>query len=125
MDKIVDHLFVFKGDGVIEDFPGNYTDYKVYEDSKPAEENTAVKNTDSRIKSDNKSKLSFKEKKEFDNIEGDIEALTTQKSAIEAKFLDAALSVEEINELSAKLQEINQKIDQKEGRWFELSSMLE
>ncbi len=125
MDKIVDHLFVFKGDGVIEDFPGNYTDYKVYEDSKPAEENTAVKNTDSRIKSDNKSKLSFKEKKEFDNIEGDIEALTTQKSAIEAKFLDAALSVEEINELSLKLQEISKKIDQKEGRWFELSSMLE
>ncbi|MDO9274179.1 MAG: ABC transporter C-terminal domain-containing protein, partial [Lutibacter sp.] len=64
-------------------------------------------------------------KKEFDNIEGDIEALTAQKSAIEAKFLDTTLSVEEINELSAKLQEINQKIDQKEGRWFELSSMLE
>ena len=125
MDKILYHLFVFKGDGVIEDFPGNYTDYKVYEDSKPAEENTAAKNTDSRSKTANKSKLSFKEKKEFDNIEGEIEALTTQKSDIEAKFLDASLSVEEINELSLKLQEINQKIDQKEGRWFELSSMLE
>jgi ATP-binding cassette subfamily F protein uup len=129
MDKITDHLFVFKGDGVIEDFPGNYTDYKVYEDSKPAEENTSTKNTGSRTKTtnktDNKAKLSFKEKKEFDNIEGEIEALTTQKSDIEAKFLDAALSVEEINELSLKLQEINKKIDQKEGRWFELSSMLE
>lgn len=129
MDKIVDHLFVFKGDGVIEDFPGNYTDYKVYEDSKPAEDNTATKNTDSRTKTanktDNKAKLSFKEKKEFDHIEGEIEALTTQKSDIEAKFLDASLSVDEINELSLKLQEISKKIDQKEGRWFELSSMLE
>lgn len=125
MDKIVDHLFVFQGDGLIIDFPGNYTDYKVYEDSKPAEENTSTKNTDTRSKPANKSKLSFKEKKEFNNIEGEIEALTTQKSDIEAKFLKAALSVEEINELSLKLQEINKKIDQKEGRWFELSSMLE
>jgi len=125
MDKIVDHLFVFQGDGVIVDFPGNYTDYKVYEDSKPAEENTSTKNTDTRSKPANKTKLSFKEKKEFNNIEGEIEALTIQKSDIEAKFLEAALSVEEINELSLKLQEINKKIDQKEGRWFELSSMLE
>jgi len=125
MDKIVDHLFVFKGDGDIVDFPGNYTDYKFYEDSKPAEENTSTKNIDTRSKPANKAKLSFKEKKEFNNIEGEIEALTIQKSDIEAKFLEAALSVEEINELSLKLQEINQKIDQKEGRWFELSSMLE
>ncbi|HEY9169564.1 MAG TPA: ABC-F family ATP-binding cassette domain-containing protein [Lutibacter sp.] len=125
MDKIVDHLFVFKGDGVIEDFPGNYTDYKVYEDSKPVEENTTPKSVDSRNKITNKSKLSFKEKKEYDSLEGEIESLTKQKSDIEARFLDTTLSGEEINELSIKLQEINQKIDQKEERWFELSSMLE
>ena len=125
MDKIVDHLFVFKGDGVIEDFPGNYTDYKVYEDSKPAEENTATKNTDSRSKPASKAKLSFKEKKEYDSLEADIESLTTKKSDIETKFLDTTLSVEEINELSLKLQEINEKIERKEARWFELSSMLE
>ena len=125
MDKIVDHLFVFKGDGVIEDFPGNYTDYKVYEDSKPAEENTATKNTDSRSKPASKAKLSFKEKKEYDSLEGDIESLTTKKKDIETKFLDTTLSVEEINELSLKLQEINEKIERKEARWFELSSMLE
>jgi ATP-binding cassette subfamily F protein uup len=125
MDKIVDHLFVFKGDGVIEDFPGNYTDYKVYEDSKPAEENTATKNTDSRSKPASKAKLSFKEKKEYDSLEGDIESLTKKKSDIETKFLDTTLSVEEINELSLKLQEINEKIERKEARWFELSSMLE
>ncbi|MHB1147808.1 MAG: ABC transporter C-terminal domain-containing protein, partial [Lutibacter sp.] len=80
---------------------------------------------DSRSKEANKTKLSFKEKKEYDNIEGEIEALTTQKNDIEAKFLVTTLSVEEINGLSVKLQEINEKIDRKEGRWFELSSMLE
>jgi ATP-binding cassette subfamily F protein uup len=97
----------------------------VYEDSKPAEENTATKNTDSRSKPASKAKLSFKEKKEYDSLEGDIESLTKKKSDIETKFLDTTLSVEEINELSLKLQEINEKIERKEARWFELSSMLE
>ena len=128
MDKIVDHLFVFRGDGVVEDFPGNYSDFRVYEDSKPKEikqNNTAEKKTDTREKSTTKVKLTFKEKKEFNSIESDIEALNTEKSTIEAKFLDGSLSGEEINELSIKLQEITTNIDKKEERWFELSSKLE
>lgn len=126
MDKIVDHLFIFKGEGQVEDFPGNYSDFRAYEDSSTKEESntTTPKKTDSRVKT-NKVKLSFKEKKEYDSIEGDIAALEKQKVSIEASFLDPALSGEEINDLSIKLKEINEQIDYKEGRWFELSAKLE
>ena len=128
MDKIVDHLFVFKGDGVIEDFPGNYTDYRVYEDSKPKDEEPNVcpeKSNDTRPKSENKAKLSYKEKMEFETIEGDIEKLTLTKKQIEANFLDGTLTGDEINKLAVQLQEISKKIEEKEERWFELSSKLE
>ena len=77
------------------------------------------------VKTTTKAKLTYKEKKEFDGIEGEIEALNTKKTTIEAKFLDGSLSGEEINELSIKLQEIATEIDKKEERWFELSSKLE
>lgn len=126
MDKIVDHLFVFRGDGVVEDFPGNYSDYRTYEDSKPKEETATVKKIETPVKqTTNKAKLSYKEKKEYDGIEAEIEKLNTEKSTIEAKFLDASLSGDAINELSIKLEEIAKLIDAKEERWFELSSMLE
>ena len=127
MDKIVDHLFVFRGDGVVEDFPGNYSDFRAYEDSKPKEETPEIKKIEptAPIKTATKAKLTYKEKKEFDTIEGEIEKLNNEKKSIEAKFLDGSLSGEEINELSIKLQEIATEIDNKEERWFELSSKLE
>ncbi|WP_372745394.1 ABC-F family ATP-binding cassette domain-containing protein, partial [Lutibacter sp.] len=108
MDKIVDHLFVFRGDGVVEDFPGNYSDFRAYEDSKPKEEEPIVieKATDTRIKAEPKVKLTYKEKMEFDAIESDIEKLQQQKTAIETKFLDGSLDGEAINKLSVELQEI-------------------
>ncbi|WP_456421019.1 ABC-F family ATP-binding cassette domain-containing protein [Lutibacter sp.] len=125
MDKVVDHLFVFRGNAVIEDFPGNYSDYRAYEDSKPKEHSTQIQKVDSRINTSTKVKLSFKEKKEFDAIENEIEILNTQKKEIETLFLEGSISGKEINELSIKLQEINILIDEKENRWFELSSKLE
>ena len=127
MDKIVDHLFIFRGDGVVEDFPGNYSDFRAYEDSKPKEEEIVVieKVADTRVKSEPKVKLSYKEKMEFDAIEGDIAKLHQQKEAIEAKFLDGSLVGDAINEQSIKLQEISNAIDKKEERWFELSSKME
>ncbi|SNR39633.1 ATP-binding cassette, subfamily F, uup [Lutibacter agarilyticus] len=126
MDKIVDHLFVFRGDGVVEDFPGNYSDFRVYEDSKPKEQAVIIKQLETKEKPvTNKAKLSYKEKKEYDGIEGEIEKLNKKKSEIETQFLDASLSGEEINELSIKLKEISESIDKKEERWFELSSKLE
>ena len=127
MDKIVDHLFVFRGNGVIEDFPGNYSDFRAYEDSKPKEEPIENKKIEPAVtvKTTTKAKLTYKEKKEFDSIEDKIAALNTEKGSIEAKFLDDSLSGEEINELSVKLKEIATEIDEKEERWFELSSKLE
>ena len=127
MDKIVDHLFIFRGDGIVEDFPGNYSDFRAYEDSKPKEEETIVieKPAATVQKVVSKVKLSYKEKMEFDSIEGEIEVLQTQKSEVETQFLDTSLSGDEINKLSVKLQEINAKIDKKEERWFDLSSKLE
>jgi len=127
MDKIVDHLFVFRGDGVVEDFPGNYSDFRAYEDSKPKEVAVEDKKIEPSVpvKTTTKAKLTYKEKKEFDGIEDEIAALNSEKTAIESKFLDGSLSGEEINELSIKLQEIATEIDAKEERWFELSSKLE
>ncbi|WP_457610067.1 ABC-F family ATP-binding cassette domain-containing protein [Lutibacter sp.] len=125
MDKIVDHLFVFRGNGEVEDFPGNYSDYRAYEDSKPKATNTTIKKVDTREKTTTKAKLSFKEQKEFDTIEGEIEKLTAKKEEIEAKFIDGSVVGKDINVLSVKLQEINILIDKKEERWFELSSKLE
>lgn len=125
MDKIVDHLFVFRGEGEVEDFPGNYSDYRVYEDSKPKEEVVTIKPIEAVEKTSEKTKLSYKEKKEFDTIESDIEILHAQKKIVETAFLDTTLSGDEINDLSIKLQDINNKIDKKEERWFELSSKLE
>ncbi|AMC11346.1 ABC transporter [Lutibacter profundi] len=124
MDKIVDHLFIFRGEGKIEDFPGNYSDYRAYEDSKPKEHSTQTQKVDSRVNTSTKIKLSFKEKKELEAIESVIEKLITEKKEIETKFLEEAITGTEINELSVELQKINTLIDKNEERWFELSAKI-
>ena len=116
---------VVRGEGVIEDFPGNYTDFRVYEDSNKREDNISSKRTDTRDKKSSQTKLSFNEKKEYDSIESEIDLLETHKNEIETLFAGGTLSGEDINELSIKLQEIKTAITQKEERWFELSSKLE
>ncbi|MBD0823857.1 ABC-F family ATP-binding cassette domain-containing protein [Aestuariibaculum marinum] len=126
MDKVVDHLLVFKGDGVIEDFPGNYTDYRVYEDSQPAEPTvTEDKKEKKSWKQNEASKLSYNEEKELKNIESKLNSLAYDKKEMEAKFNNPDLTQDEINELSLKLQDIIDAIEAKEERWFELSSKLE
>ncbi len=125
MDKIVDHLFIFRGDAIIEDFPGNYSDYRTYEDSKPKEESLNIPKIDNRKNFTKKVTLSFKEKKEYDAIERKIEKLNIQKNEIEALFLEGDVSGDEINKLSIKLQEISILIEKKEERWFELEAKLE
>ncbi|WP_149304808.1 ABC-F family ATP-binding cassette domain-containing protein [Pareuzebyella sediminis] len=132
MDKIVDHLFVFRGNTVIEDFPGNYSDYRAYEDSKIAEvriekasnkeknsQSAKVQNPDSR------SKLSYLEQKEYRNLERDIQNLELKKKKLQQKFADDSLTGTEIDQLSIDLQEIINSIDSKTERWFELSALLE
>ncbi len=128
MDKIVDHLFIFKGNGVIQDFPGNYTDYRVYENSKEPE----TKNTENEEpkakktwKKDSKGGLSFNEQKEFNKIERDLKKLELQKKEIEDLFAEGTLETEKINSESQKLQEIIKQIEENEMRWFELSELME
>ena len=126
MDKIIDHLFVFRGDGIIEDFPGNYSDFRTYEDSKSLEPKTDSKSNDKKNwKKDNNAKLSYNEQKEYKNIESKLKTLEFDKKEMESKFNDPALTQEEINELSNKLQLLISEIEVKEERWFELSDKLE
>ncbi len=128
MDKIVDHLFVFRGNAHIEDFPGNYSDYRTYEDSMEqdlrAEKQKAVEIKSSkpeRTDSQKEKKLSFLEQKEFKQLEKDIEKLEAKKEALQHKFTDTSLSGEEITELSIQLSDIEASIEKKTERWFELS----
>ncbi|TBN03584.1 ABC transporter ATP-binding protein [Hyunsoonleella flava] len=126
MDKIVDHLFVFKGEGVIDDFPGNYSDYRTYEDSQPViAKTTEDKKEKQSWKKNEASKLSFNEEKELRNIESKLNALAFDKKELENKFNNPDLTQEEINTLSEELQHIIEMIESKEERWFELSAKLE
>ena len=131
MDKIVDHLFVFKGDGVIEDFPGNYSDYRIYENSKLAEEKESKGSTSGKPsktswkEKDEARKLTYLEQKEHKSLEKEIQKLEEQKEALQLKFSNPDLTGEEINLLSIELGELTEAIEQKTERWFELSSILE
>ncbi len=126
MDKIVDHLFVFRGDGEIEDFPGNYSDFRAYEDSADVaqkEENKAEKKD---WKQNNPiGNLSFNEQKEYQKIEKEIKELESQKVAIEQLFSDGKVADEDIEQKAKELEAIIQKIETKEERWFELSAKIE
>ena len=126
MDKVVDHLFVFEGEGVITDFPGNYTDYRVYEDSQPIVSNASEeKKEKTSWKQNDDKKLSYNEEKELNNIESKLKSLAFDKKELENKFNNPELSQDDINKLSEKLQKIIDTIEEKELRWFELSSKLE
>ena len=121
MDKVVDHIFVFDDGGNISDFPGNYTDYRIYEDSLPAQEIIKEKKIDTRVKSTTIGKLSYNENREFKQLEKDITRLTKEKLIIEKQFLDNKFEDKDVNEASQKLHKLNTTIDEKEERWLELS----
>ena len=129
MDKIVDHLFVFQGEGVIEDFPGNYSDYRVYEDSK-IEEKNATHSAEKKVKKEwketpKKAVLTFDEQKEFKKLEKEIEKIELEKEGIQNRFSIENLESQKIEELSINLGKLDQKLDQKTTRWFELSALHE
>ena len=124
MDKIVDHLFVFRGNGEIEDFPGNYSDFRTYEDSKPPEKNPEKIKPISE-KTVTIVKMSYQEKKEFESIESEMADLGNRKSTIEALFVNQEVPKEDISTLSVELQQINHQIEQLEERWLELSLKME
>lgn len=133
MDKVVDHLLVFKGDGVIDDFPGNYTQYRDYlelkdieESKKKSESNPSAcdgvseKNTWGGVK---KRKLSFKEKNELETLESEISSLEAEKKEIENALCSGTLSVDELVEKSKRLPFLEEELELKSLRWFELSEI--
>ena len=127
MDKIVDHLFVFRGEGEIEDFPGNYSDFRAYEDSaEPKTLNSvSTEKPNWKEKQTSTSGLSFNEQKEFNKIEKEIKDLEYQKKQIELEFADGKVSDDKIETKANELQKIIHTLEDKEERWFELSSKME
>ena len=137
MDKVVDHLLVFKGDGDIQDFPGNYTQYRQWsqlskskEPSQPSRSAQAGQQGQSNETSptnqsnpNNKRKLSYKEKRELEQLEKDIEALEDEKKQIEEALCGGTTSVDEITRLSKRLPQLNDELDEKSMRWLELSEI--
>tara|TARA_B110000971_G_scaffold43910_1_gene43601 strand:+ start:177 stop:2045 length:1869 start_codon:yes stop_codon:yes gene_type:complete len=128
MDKIVDALFVFRGEGVVENFPGNYSDFRAYDGSAPqeiAEKPAAKIAVNKSEKKATKNALSFNEKREFGALEGDIERLQKKKLAIEMAFLNVEIASDDISKKSKELQETIENLEQKEERWLELTMKLE
>jgi ATP-binding cassette subfamily F protein uup len=126
MDKIVDHLFVFRGQGEIEDFPGNYSDFRAYEDSaEPSKDKTSGSGDKKNWKEKNKNEgLNFNEQKEFQKVEREIKDLEYQKSQLEQEFA-LGLSDDSIEKKALDLQKIILELEKNEMRWFELSSKME
>ena len=139
MDKVVDHLLVFKGEGEIQDFPGNYTQYREWsrmqakdeaELAKPAKNGNATAESDGAgtakrdANFENKRKMSYKEKREYEQLTQEIDALTEEQKKLEEELCSGNLSVEELTEKSKRLPEIKDELDEKEMRWLELAEML-
>lgn len=127
MDKIVDHLFVFRGEGEVEDFPGNYSDFRSYEDSiEPIREEKFEGANKSNWKDQQAKKgLNFNEQKEFQRIERDIKDLEYEKKEIENEFTEGKVADTDIEAKATKLQKIIKSLEEKEERWFELLAKSE
>ena len=127
MDKIVDHLFVFRGEGEIEDFPGNYSDFRAYEDSAEPKvlNSVSTEKTNWKEKQTASTGLSFNEQKEFNKIEKEIKDLEYNKKQIEQEFAVGKVSDDKIEAKANELQKIIKSLEEKEERWFELSSKME
>lgn len=132
MDKVVDHLLVFKGDGVIKDFPGNYTQYREFEKLKSKDKDNApkqkksVKGEDSKKKDyhhDTRRRMSYKEKREFEELTETIKSLEQEIKTLEQELCSGSLSVEELTEKSKRLPQVKAELDEKEMRWLELSEI--
>ena len=142
MDKVVDHLLVFKGEGEIQDFPGNYTQYREWsrlqekdEAEKAAAAAKSIANNSASTNDgagtakrdanfENKRKMSYKEKREYEQLTQEIDKLTEEQKKLEEALCSGTLSVEELTEKSKRLPEIKDELDEKEMRWLELAEML-
>lgn len=127
MDKIVDHLFVLKGQGQIEDFPGNYSDYRAYEGENQSQNNTTEKKVKKEWKKETNSQkgLSYQDQQTFKKLEKTINKLEEEKELLQNRFVNEALSQEEIKALSITLSELEADLEQKSDRWLEFSMLME
>ena len=126
MDKVVDHLLVFKGQGDIRDFPGNYSDYRDWKLAKAEHEKEAAKPKEEktqRVRLNDKRRMTFKERKEFEQLEKEIAALEEEKKQTEEALCSGTLSVDELTEKSKRLPLLNDELDEKTMRWLELSEI--
>lgn len=138
MDRLVDHLFVFEGDGVIRDFPGNYSQLRIWEKEQEKKEAatkvqetevkkqtaTAVTTSTTAAPQEKKKKLSYKEQREFEQLEKEIPALEKEKVEISEKMSAASLPYDELQRLSARITEVTNLLEEKELRWLELSEFI-
>tara|TARA_B110000881_G_scaffold121974_1_gene107165 strand:- start:1204 stop:3066 length:1863 start_codon:yes stop_codon:yes gene_type:complete len=127
MDKIVDHLFIFQGSGVIQDFPGNYSDYRAYEDSQIQEQKTPPKVEIKKIWKETSKKivLTYDQQKECKKLEREIKKIESQKEEIQNRFTNETFKPSEIEKYSIKLGMLDQELKQKTLKWFDLSELTE
>lgn len=126
MDKVVDHLLVFNGQGDIRDFPGNYSDYREWKETKAEHDKAAEKPKEEKVKyvrQDTRRRMTFKEKREFEQLEKEIAELEAEKKAIEDALCSGTLGVDELTEKSKRLPLLNDELDEKSMRWLELSEI--
>jgi ATP-binding cassette subfamily F protein uup len=127
MDRLTDHLFVFKGDGIIEDFPGNYADYRMSHKDEHTnsiisnEKKEAILSSGSPQSEVTKKRLSYNEKREFEMLEGEIAALREEKKSLESQLAGGQHNYQELEVITTRIGQIDMLIDQKEMRWLELS----
>lgn len=132
MDKVVDHLLVFHGDGDIQDFPGNYTQYRTFQNSKSKIQNSVDTIQSSKIKvqsskadyhHDTRRRITFKERREYEQLSKDIEALETEQKLLETAMNSGTLSVEALNASAVRYADLKNELDEKSIRWLELSEL--
>jgi ATP-binding cassette subfamily F protein uup len=133
MDRLVDHLFVFEGDGAIRDFPGNYSQYRIWQKDQlqvtssqlqVKKEDTNITSNQKPVTSNQKRQPSFKEKREFELLEKEIADLNKEKETINSKLASGNIPFEELQGLSTRIVEVTQLLDEKELRWLELSELI-
>jgi ATP-binding cassette subfamily F protein uup len=127
MDKIVDHLFVLKGDGKIEDFPGNYSDYRSYEGESKLD-NKGIERKEKKEWKKNESlqkSFSYKDQQDFKILGKAIKKLETEKEVLQSRFINDSLTSEEIKELSIALSELETNLERKSDQWLSYSLLLE
>ncbi len=129
MDKVVDHLMVFNGQGDIRDFPGNYTQYRAWkelqEEVKKEEDEKPEEDKHERVRYNETRKMTFNEKREFEQLGKDIDRLEEEKEKLESELASGSLEVEQITEFSIRLAEVNDDLDEKSMRWLVLSEIEE